>query len=286
MKICSKAFHFLKDFVAHPALDPETRQDLVELASAPTDHHWIPGTPLAEVNHCHYTNTPEELKHALEGGYNFVEGDVRLEGGIRRCGLEKWREPIMAHDVQDVDGLSFGEWLDVVDRSGRGVKIDIKQAAALPEILEEVRERHIGDDMLIFNMDVVTGPGAPRRLKWGAHQIQDMTMDMDDLRWIRREHPQAMLSLGAYTGGQPAGTTYSDKTLDHLGRMADELGGPVSFPLRAEFVTPETVARLKPHGIISVWNDPKTYAPDDVAAETKRLREMGVEGIIDLRGKA
>lgn len=283
MKICSAA-RFVKDFLAHPALDAATRQELHELAEAPTGDHWTPGAPLSEVNHCHYTNTPEELKHALEGGYNFVEGDVRLEGAVRRCGLERWREPIMAHDPQDVNGLSFGEWLDIVGKSGRGVKIDIKQAAALPEILEEIEERGLPDEMLIFNGDVVTGPGAPARLKWGAHLVQDLTMDMDDLRAIRREHPRATLSLGAYTGQQPPGTTYSDKTLDHLGRMADELGGPVSFPLRAEFVTPETVGKLKPHGIVSVWNDPKTWAPADVAAETKRLREMGVDGIIDLRG--
>ncbi len=281
MKIC----RFVKDFVAHPAVDKQTRDHLETLAQAPSQDHWTPGTPYSEVNHCHFTNTPSELEHGLRGGYNFVEGDIRFEGAIRRCGLERWREPIMAHDPQDVQGLTFGEWLDVVQPSGRGIKMDIKQAAALPEILQELKERQIPDDMLIFNGDVVTGPGAPARLKWGAHQLQDMTMDMDDLRAIRREHPQAMLSLGAYTGRQPEGTTYSDKTLNHLSQMADELGGPVSFPLRAEFVTQGTVDKLKPHGLVSVWNDPSTYAPSDVGAATKRLREMGCDGIIDLRGK-
>ena len=63
------------------------------------------------------------------------------------------------------------------------------------------------------------------------------------------------------------------------------MGGPVTFPLRAEFVTPEVVETLKPHGTVSIWNDPKTFLPEDKALAAKRFREMGVDGMIDLRGK-
>ena len=59
----------------------------------------------------------------------------------------------------------------------------------------------------------------------------------------------------------------------------------MTFPLRAEFVTPQVVARLKPHGSVSIWNDPRSYVPDDEELETRRFREMGVDGMIDLRGK-
>ncbi len=67
--------------------------------------------------------------------------------------------------------------------------------------------------------------------------------------------------------------------------IADRVGGPVLFPLRAEFVTPEIVERLSPHGDVSIWNSPRTHRlqPSEVEAETQRFRDMGVTGVIDLR---
>lgn len=283
-----KVLRFLRDFVHHPATRPGTQQDLLKLAQAPSDDHWQPGTPFSEVRHCHFTNTPAEMKHALENDFNYIEGDVRLEGGLRKIpGLDRWREPIMGHDPDDVHGLSLDEWLEVGKASGRGLKLDIKQAAAVPKIIECVKEHNIPDSWLMFNGDVTRGPGAPGPLAFTAARVfMDMTMDLQDLRQIRREFPESLISLGAYTGGQPEGTTYSPKQLDKLSEMADALGGPISFPLRAEFVTPEVVEILKPHGYVSVWNDPSTFSPADIQAETRRLREMGVDGMIDLRNQA
>lgn len=280
-----KILKFARDFLAHPALPKKDRQELLELAALPGNDTWQPGSPLTEVRHCHYTNTKDEVEYALGHDYNFFEGDVRLEAGVRRLpGLDHWREPIMGHDPDDVNGLSLNEWLEVGKASGRGLKLDIKQAAAVPKIIECVKAHAIDDQKLIFNGDVLRGPGAPGPLAFLAGRLfQDMTMDQNDLRDIRQEFPQALISLGAYTGGQPQGTTYSPKQLDKLGKIADEVGGPISFPLRAEFVTPEVVAQLKPHGFVSIWNDPSTYSPADLQAETRRFREMGVDGMIDLR---
>lgn len=240
---------------------------------------------MSDVRHCHFTNTPNEMKRGLTNHYNFIEGDVRLEGVVRNLPvLDHWREPIMAHDPANVAGMTLDEWLDVGQASGRGLKLDIKQAAAVPKILERVKAHHIPDDWLMFNGDVTQGPGSPGRVTLGAAQLfAHKTMREDDLKEIRRQFPNAMISIGAYTGVAPTGTTYSPKQVASLNKIADEVGGPISFPLRAEFVTPEVVAQMKPHGMVSIWNDPNTWKPADVDAEIRRFREMGVDGIIDLR---
>lgn len=273
-------------FFFHPPVEPSTGRELAQEAADPTRSHlrWRSGAPLSEARNAHNTNTPEEMLEALQGDYNFFEGDVHLEAAMRGLPLvDRWREPIMAHDPNDVHGLTFREWLDLAETCGRGIKIDIKQAAAIPKIVEEVKRRNLPEERLIFNADVIRGPGARARWKlFLGRLVMDKTAEKEDLRFLRREFPRATIAVGAYTGGQPAGTSYTAKQLDQLAEWADELGGPITFPLRAEFITPEVVARLKPHGTVSAWNDPSTYRPDPVQ-ETARLRALGVDGMIDLR---
>ena len=285
MDLLAKPLKFVKDFLVHPPLRPDRKAELLKLAQAPTDDQWQPGTPMTEVRHCHYTNSYAEMKRGLTEDHNFFEGDIRLEGGIRGVkGLNHFREPIMGHDVYHVRGLSLDEWLEVGQESGRGLKLDIKQAAAVPKIIEAVKEHDIPDEMLIFNADVTRGPGSPGAIVLGAANVlADKTCDLKDFKKIREEFPQAVLSLGAYTGPAPDIKEYSPKQMAFLTEMADELGGPISFPLRADFVTPKVVETMKPHGMVSIWNDPSTYNPQNLADDIRRFREMGVDGMIDLR---
>lgn len=275
----------IKAFLVHRPLPPKAKQDLISLAQQPTDNVWQPGTPLTQVRHCHYSNSPDEMKYALSHDYNFMEGDVRLEAGVRRLPVvDRWREPIMGHDPDDVQGLTLDEWLAIGKESDRGLKLDIKQAAALPKILDCVKAHHIPDEFLIFNGDITRGPGAPSKISLTAGNIaMDMTMDVKDVQQIRRQFPNSLISLGAYTGAQPAGTCYSQEQIERLSHFADQVGGPISFPLRAEFVTPEIVQSLKEHGHVSIWNDPSSWSPADLKAEEQRFRDMGVDGMIDLR---
>ena len=281
----SERLRWVRDFLAHPALNPSSLDSLEKLAVEPSPNHWKPGAPLSQVNNCHFTNRPGEMRQGLTDNYNFLEGDIRFEGGFRRIpGVDHWREPILGHDTTAVDGLNLDEWLDIGKASGRGLKLDIKQAAAVPQILEKVKAHDIPDEWVMFNGDVVSGPGAPKaRTLVTANVLQDLTMDVKDLREIRRQFPYSWISLGFYTHASPEGTTYSDQQLDKIAALADQVGGRISFPLRAEFVTQAAVDRLKPHGAVSVWNDPANWAPADVAKETQRLRDMGVDGVIDLR---
>lgn len=252
-----------------------------------TPHRWRDGAPISMAHNAHYTNTPEELEDGLTADFNFLEGDVWLEGAFRQIPLlDHFREPIMAHGPKDVDGLSLGEWLDVAKESGKGIKIDVKQSAAIPKIIKEVKKRNLPDERLIFNADVAFGPGIEKDAKFRIFDLAtDFSTSRKEMRELREAFPQATLGIGLYTKKQPAGTRYTTEQLDDAIDFAGSVGGPVTFPLRAEFVTPQVVARLKPHGSVSIWNDPRSYLPDDEELETRRFREMGVDGMIDLRGK-
>jgi menorin-like protein len=280
---------WLKKFVAHPAAPQDIMSDLFQKAEHPSqvENRWVDGAPLAQARNAHYTNTSQELQAGLSGHYNFLEGDVTLEAGVRQIPLvDHFREPIMAHTPKEINGLTLGEWLDVGKSSGKGIKIDIKQSAAIPKIIQEVRQRELPDERLIFNADVAFGPGLEQNLKFRALDLAtDFTTSAKEMKQIREAFPKATLGIGLYTGKQPKGTHYSADQLSEVIGFAQDMGGPITFPLRAEFVTPEVVATLKPHGTVSIWNDPKTFLPENKEIATKRFREMGVDGMIDLRGK-
>lgn len=274
-------------FLFHRPLDPAVKQRLMDEATDPSNagRAWPPGTPLSAARNAHYTNTADEMLQSLLGDYNFLEGDFRLEAGLRRLPvLDRWREPIAAHDTDHVDGLTLSEWLDLGVASGRGLKIDIKQAAAVPKILAEVKKRNIPEERLIFNADVIRGPGGRSRLVLAfARLTQDLTCGLDELKEIRRQFPRATIALGAYTGKTAPGTRYSAKQVERFKEIAREVGGPTMFVLRAELVDAGVVAKLRPAGRVGIWNDPSTYSPVDVDADAKRFRAMGVDGVIDLR---
>lgn len=280
---------WLKRFVAHPATSPEKLEDLFERASQPAQrqYRWRDGDSLSKARNAHYTNDVNDLSAGLSGSYNFLEGDVWLEGAARQIpGLDHFREPIMAHGPGEVTGLSLEEWLEVGKRSGKGLKIDIKQSAAIPKIIDAVREEGIPEERLVFNADMAFGPGISNDLKFRLLNVTtDFTTDTKEMGSIRKAFPKATIGVGLYTKAMPVGTSY---TTDQLGRVisiAKELGGPITFPLRAEFVTPNIVERLKPHGTVSIWNDPKSFNPEDKAVAEQMFRRMGVDGMIDLRSR-
>lgn len=283
----SQKLRYLKTFLAHPAAPADVQADLQQKATAPSQipHRWKDGTPISEANNAHYTNTPAELSAGLSGNYNFLEGDVWLEGVARGIpGLDHFREPIMAHDYPDVDGLTLKEWLKAGKASGKGIKLDIKQSAAIPKVIEAVEEADIPQRSLILNADMVYGPGWKNDTKFKlGNALMNIQTQTEEMAQFRHAFPQTTLAVGLYTAASPEGTTYTQDQINQVSKIAQELGGPITFPLRAEFVTPNIVRQLKPYGSVSIWNDPKSYLPEDLKAARQGFREMGVDGMIDLR---
>lgn len=247
----------------HDELSDEERDNLLELASTTAaDEAGAAELPLNEQHNAHHSNTPEEMREALEGDYQWMEGDIR-------------RDPaIMAHDWQS-DGLSLRDWLAIGKESGRGLKLDIKEGESVDSVIEELQRADIPQDRLILNADVMAGPGGSGR-----------NISPEQLQQLRDAFPEATIAIGAKTGRTPEGTTYTEAQVEEMISLAEQIGGPVMFPLRAELVTPEIVERLSAHGTVAIWNDPSTYplsSDADIEAAEQRFRDMGVTGIIDLR---
>jgi hypothetical protein len=222
---------------------------LLKLRAAATRNdaaRWDPSRDIADARNAHSTNTPAELLEALEGSYDHFEGDVRIAGNGRI---------VMAHDRGDTRGLTLDDWLEIGKRSGRALKLDFKDGAAILPALERAKALGIRGTHLVINVSTRT--------------------DDETLRRIRAAYPDAWINLSP-------GGTYDSATLRSLARQARRVGGKVQFPLRWDRVTPQVVRALAPYGRIAIWNDPR-IAPADLSVERARLRAMGVDGTIDLR---
>jgi hypothetical protein len=215
------------------------------------ENTWSMGRPLAEAHNAHSTNTKEDLEHALKEDYNFFEGDVRTE-------INPPHRPEMRHDKghESGDNLLLEEWLAIGKRSGRGLKLDVKEGAALPAILDAVEKSGVPDTRLMFNL----GDGDMAR--WGEA--------------IRKRFPLATLAIN------PSGEKLGDAELESMIANARRGGAPLTFVVRYDLLTDEAIAKLRPYGPISVWNG-LGKAPDDIDKERESLRQRGVEGVIDLR---
>lgn len=226
---------------AHPTVPDE----LLRLAHARPDLAWRPGTDIAFARNAHVTNTRAELAAALRSDANFLEGDVRP----RPDGT-----PEMRHDKEGQADLSLREWLAVAGASGRGVKVEIKDASSLTAVLDDLAHSGIPDERLIINVSLLRA---------------------DRLQQIRRAHPRAIINLSP-----PSHHTYSAATVLRMQLAARSVGGNVMFPLRLDLVDQGVVQALKPYGRVAIWNSPQLRNPS--AHDEARMRAMGVDGMIDL----
>ncbi|HVE83395.1 MAG TPA: DUF2181 domain-containing protein [Myxococcales bacterium] len=212
-----------------------------------SDTEWWGGRPLSEARNAHRTNTKEQFNDALHSSANWFEGDVRKE--INSDRME------MRHDEghESGDNMTLREWLEAGVKTGRGLKLDVKEPEHMNEIMDEVERAGVPQERLMINL----GYGAFE--KWGPE--------------IRRRFPDALLALNPPTSG-----TIGKKEAEQLVDQARRLGGPVTFEAHYDQLSDEAIATLKPHGTISVWGD----GVGDVRGITEQLRDRGVDGMIDL----
>lgn len=233
-----------------PIADLPRPEQLARLWTAATSHpenRWEYGRDIGAARNAHITNTPTQLEAALEGPFDYLEGDIQYDARNQR--------PYMAHDAGDHSGLATNEWLDLGAASGRGLKLDFKDGAAILPTLELAKARGIADDHLVVNVGVGT--------------------DRATLAHARDLYPDAYVNLSP-------GSRYDANELYKLQDASRFVGGNVQFPLKWDLLTQDVINQLKPYGRIAIWNDPDN-GPTDIAAEIARLRLMGVDGTIDLR---
>ena len=215
------------------------------LALARPELAWPVGRDIALAQNAHYTNTRAELAAALGSDFDWMEGDVAMQGGA----------PVLQHRSGDRVDLDLASWIGLVAASGRGAKLDIKDPDALPAVLELARRSGIPEHRLIFNVTL---------------------LPPESLQLIRRAFPGAIINLSPVSD---ADLTPADlAALQVAARIA---GGPIMFPIRIDLLTPAVMAALRPFGRVAIWNTPQLWNPRP--DERARLRSVGVDGMIDLR---
>ncbi|AGC43729.1 hypothetical protein MYSTI_02413 [Myxococcus stipitatus DSM 14675] len=241
----------------------------LELDHKPLDYQgqWKPGQKLSEANNAHATNTQRDFNKAVEEGKNWVEGDLQMkEGG----GME------MNHKEFDPK-LPFQEWLAKGKALGVGVKIDVKLDAFKDDTVK--KEAAVKD---MVNQVVASGIPSERLM---------FSVNATEAKWIREalgdKLPQATMGINAPDGALTSQTAEAMKQ-----QIAENAPRPVSVIVRymdIKNASPEVIQALKnENATISVWNDPGDISPlieqaDDVVSETKKLKERGVDGMIDIR---
>jgi hypothetical protein len=229
-------------------------RQLYALTLGRPDLAWPVDRDIAIARNAHVTNTADEMAEALASEYDYLEGDIRIDGG---------GTVVMAHDKGDVRGMSFEEWLALCNCSGRGIKMDFKESAAIWPALMACKRRGIDGRRLNINITVYGDP--------------DANVSPTLLRRIRKLYPTAVINLSVSV------EKYTPEVLSAMRQFARIAGQPAMFPLRGDLVTPQVVAALRNSGKIAIWNSPELWSPSNIDAETRRFRAMGVNGTIDLR---
>jgi len=230
--------------LAAAAIDPT----LLALARARPDLAWNPLNDIAVARNAHITNTREQLTAALQGEYDWLEGDISVDDHGRA---------VLHHPGRDSIDFTLGQWLTVVAASGRGAKLDLKTPHAIAPALDALERSHIPHARIIINIQPWLGSGPA-------------------LFEIRRRFPTAIINI------TPRGTArVSDAELGAVQLAARIVGGRVMFPIRQDLMSSRIVAALRPMGLVAAWNAPELTDPQP--SDVAHLRALGVNGTIDLR---
>jgi hypothetical protein len=235
---------------AQPSLEALRR-----LARATPDKTWRPADGLATARNAHFTNTPDQLSEALRGDFSSLEADVRMRDG----------KAVLAHQPWSNDGMLLSDWLTVTGASGRLLKLDIKDVSALDAAIRLVQEAKIPAERVMFNVYYAQGPRSGD-LSW------------EQLKSIRQRMPESWISMDIPLFAPDIVVNRVIKAAERLG--TDRLAASVE----AQYVNETLVKRLTPHFTVNAWNEPKRYLPKSIDIATRRLRALGVNGMIDLRG--
>jgi hypothetical protein len=235
-------------------LTPAQVQQLLDLGAAYPQNQWPLTADISIGRNKHRTNTFEELRDGLAGPFDWFESDVRMQDG----------RPVAAHDEGNRDGMTMAEWVQVGAASGRGLKMDFKEARAIAPVVGLIHAAGVPDERLLWNVTIGAGSSPANT-------------SMAIMQELRREFPRSVINLSL------SHTPYDDRTITQALDVARQVGGPIMFPLDARFVTPAVVQKFRLGGRVAIWNSPVTYNPTNIPADIAKFRAWGVDGMIDLR---
>ena len=223
--------------------------------AAPAAYRFTPGGAPALLHNAHYGNTRAQLGYALTHAYNSVEGDVRLDAGV----------PVMRHDRTAPWDLTFEQWAGFVARSGKHLRVDLKDAEALGPVTAILQRLGVPSGLVTFNVAAL----AP----WSA-----ANQSIDAIRELRANFPDSWVTLNLPL---PFGAGYGLAI-----RAARMIGGHhLGVAVMEGLVSERDIRRLRSaFEVVNAWNLP-LFGDPDIATAITHLRLMGVNGMIDLRRK-
>ena len=220
-----------------------------------------------ELRFAHRVNSRAALSDFLASNANVAEGDTRW-GDYRHAEVRE-RAVVMAHPPSRRSDLKLAEWIDGVNDSGRAIKLDFKDPAAIAPALALLEGRMPGD-RVVLNADFVRGPRAPKPKFDRRHLVQ-----------MAEGLPGAVVSIGSTT--RPWSGRFTSEHTDSMLALAAACSGAVTLALRLSIVeaAPGAIEPLIAAGLhITIWN---SGLSNPVTREQRdRLRERFPDAWLDL----
>jgi len=223
---------------------------------------------LGELTVLHRVNDLKRLNFFLESSADVAEADVIFD--------EKNGRAEMGHSKLEMTGLSLQQWLSVVSpHSRKRIKIDVKDGRAIPELIGLLKRYNIASSRVIINADVIQGQN--------GFPIQ---VHLDQLFWVRQSFPKIIISIAISTTDKTP--RFSESEINQLERIADLMGGPIQFAIRAKFVTAELIRRLShlsEDRTLYFWNGRRDGITSIQFNQLKRMAPHALFDLIDSEGQ-
>lgn len=174
----------------------------------------------------HAANNKSEMIRALNSDVMILEADVNVEGHNT---ANETNIPIMAHPPDIYSDNTLEEWLDVVLKSKKGIKLDFKSINAVEPSLELLRVKNqTGINRPVWiNADILPGPNVPNF--WPVINASEFF----DL--IEKMFPDVTISPGwkvLYLSIFP-NVTYSRSMVEQMYSTVRHLPQKITFPVHA-----------------------------------------------------
>nr|XP_015210843.1 PREDICTED: protein FAM151A isoform X1 [Lepisosteus oculatus] len=175
----------------------------------------------------HSANSKTEMEESLKSEAMVLEADVNVEG-YGTSG--QTNIPIMAHPPDIYSDNTLQEWLDVVLRSKKGIKLDFKSIEAVEPSLDLLARKNLKSEInrpVWLNADILHGPNVPNFVR-----VINATRF---LSLIQAKFPEATISPGWKALYLPLfpGATYTRAMVEEMYASIRNVTQKVSFPVRA-----------------------------------------------------
>ncbi|XP_078585323.1 protein FAM151A-like isoform X2 [Branchiostoma floridae x Branchiostoma japonicum] len=197
---------------------------------SPLVYYGVGSHDAMEVTWSHAVNSQELLAQAVAGDTHMLEVDVTLRGFGTPAQSDV---PVAAHPPVVDSDVTMEEWLEVVLKTDKGIKLDFKSLEVVAPTLRILHShRHHITRPLWLNADVMRGPNA------GQGEYETFIPAAEFLSTVNQHFPNCTLSLGWETGfyHDRENEGYTREMVEEMYAVTKDLRQPVTFPIRMSLI--------------------------------------------------